>query len=117
MTPKSIRPIITINSSIYCKQCNQKTGERNMESQSSDERYNVFIENINDGVYELDKHGKFSYFNESMAKILGYSEEEIMGENFDRFLDERYARAARNLFYKIWVARKGFSNIVWYVYY
>ena len=86
-----------------------------MESQSSDERYNVFIENINDGVYELDNHGKFSYFNESMAKILGYSKEEIMGENFSRFLDERYARAARNLFYKIWVARKGFSNIVWEV--
>ena len=86
-----------------------------MESQSSDERYKVFIENINDGVYELDNHGNFSYFNESMAKILGYPDEEIMGKNLTRFLDESYARAARNLFYKIWVTRKGFSNIVWEV--
>ena len=86
-----------------------------MKSQPSDERYKIFIENINDGVYELDNHGNFSYFNESMAKILGYSKEEIMGENLTRFLDESYAREARNLFYKIWVTRKGFSNNVWEV--
>ena len=49
------------------------------DSQLSDERYKVFIDDIDNAVYELDTHGNFSYFNDSLCKIFGYSREEIQG--------------------------------------
>ena len=39
-------------------------GER-AATRLSDERYRAFIESINDGVYEVDIHGNFIYFNDA----------------------------------------------------
>ena len=86
-----------------------------MDSNSdfSDERYKVFIEDIDNAVYELDIHGNFSYFNDSLCKILGYSREEIQGQNFINLMDKTQTRAARNLFNKVWVTREGISDLTW----
>ena len=43
----------------------------------SSERYQAFIENIEDGVYEVDIHGNFLYFNQSLCKR---SEERRVGK-------------------------------------
>ncbi|MCP4682695.1 MAG: PAS domain S-box protein, partial [Desulfobacterales bacterium] len=79
----------------------------------SDERYRVFIENINEGVYELDIHGNFTYFNEPLCKILGYARDEIQGRNFSKFMDKKNARSAYGEFTRIWVTHKGFSDLIW----
>jgi len=100
---------------IITVKCHNSTGLTIMNSNSSlsNERYKVFIENINDGVYELDNYGNFSYFNDSMCKILGYSRKQIKGQNFSKFMDAKHVRAARNAFNKIWVTREGFSDLIW----
>ncbi len=79
----------------------------------SDERYRVFIENINDGVYELDIYGNFTYFNDPLSKIFGYSRDEIQWHNFSKFMDKKNARTAYDAFAKIWVTHKGFSDLIW----
>jgi diguanylate cyclase (GGDEF)-like protein/PAS domain S-box-containing protein len=50
---------------------------------ASEERYRTILENIEDGYYELDLKGNFTFFNESCCKIFGYSREEMtpMSEN------------------------------------
>ncbi|MDI6726859.1 MAG: PAS domain S-box protein, partial [Smithellaceae bacterium] len=47
----------------------------------SEERYRTIIENIEDGYYETDLTGRFTFSNNSLLKILGYDREEIL--NFD----------------------------------
>jgi len=79
----------------------------------SDERYRAFIENINDGVYELDGNANFTYFNDSLRKILGYPSDEIQWQNLGKFMEKKQARIAHNSFIRIWVTRKGFSDLVW----
>ena len=79
----------------------------------SDERYRAFIENINDGVYELDGNANFTYFNDSLSKILGYPRDEIQWQNLAKFMEEKQARVAHNSFIRIWVTRKGFPDLVW----
>ena len=45
----------------------------------SEERYRTILENIEDGYYELDGDGRFSFFNDSCRKIFGYDSDELMG--------------------------------------
>ena len=44
-------------------------------------KYRTILENIEEGYYELDLAGNFTFFNDSMCRIMGYPREELMGMN------------------------------------
>ncbi len=50
-----------------------------------EQRYRTIIEGTQEGYYEVDLKGRFTFFNDSMCNILGYSSEELMGVNARRF--------------------------------
>ena len=77
------------------------------------ERYKAFVENISEGVYEVDIHGNFVYFNDSLCRVFGFSREEIQSENFSRFMSESYSRQASETFAGILRTGKGISNLLW----
>jgi PAS domain S-box-containing protein len=79
----------------------------------SEERYRTFIESIHDGVYEVDVHGNYTYFNNSLCRIFGYPREEIYLHNYSKFMDEDRAKAAFKIFNKIFKTGKGISDIIW----
>ncbi len=45
----------------------------------SEERYRTIIETMEDGYYEVDLAGNFTYVNEAMAQLTGYSAKELLG--------------------------------------
>jgi PAS domain S-box-containing protein/putative nucleotidyltransferase with HDIG domain len=47
----------------------------------SEKRYKNIIDNIHEGYFEVDLAGNFTFFNDSMCRILGYSRQELMGMN------------------------------------
>ncbi|MBW2637885.1 MAG: PAS domain S-box protein, partial [Deltaproteobacteria bacterium] len=47
----------------------------------SDRRYKNIIDTIHEAYFEVDLSGNFTFFNNSMCRILGYSREELMGMN------------------------------------
>jgi PAS domain S-box-containing protein len=51
----------------------------------SNERYKSILDNIEEGYYEVDISGRFTFFNTSMSAILGYSEEEMIGMDYRHF--------------------------------
>jgi PAS domain S-box-containing protein len=59
------------------------TKRKNAEDdlQNSEEKYRTILENIEEGYYELDLAGNFTFFNDSMCRIMGYPREELMGMN------------------------------------
>ncbi|MBW2095388.1 MAG: PAS domain S-box protein [Deltaproteobacteria bacterium] len=79
----------------------------------SSERYRAFIENIGEGVYEVDIHGNFLYFNNSLCRIFGYSREEIQFQNFAKFMDEEHGQKAFKTFNRIYETGQGISNLLW----
>jgi PAS domain S-box-containing protein/putative nucleotidyltransferase with HDIG domain len=54
----------------------------------SEEKYRTILENIEDGYYEVDLEGNFTFFNDSLCRIHGYLREELMGMNYWRHVDE-----------------------------
>jgi PAS domain S-box-containing protein len=77
------------------------------------ERYKAFIENIDDGVYEVDLGGNFLYFNDALCRVFGFPREEIHGQNFSKFMDEDRRRGAFEAFHKIYTTGKGFKDLIW----
>jgi PAS domain S-box-containing protein len=58
----------------------------------SEERYRNILSNIEDGYYEVDIAGNFTFFNNSLCKILGYPEEEMLGMNNRVYMDKETER-------------------------
>ncbi|WP_051185077.1 PAS domain S-box protein [Desulfatiglans anilini] len=79
----------------------------------SSERYQAFVENIGEGVYEIDILGHFTYFNNSLARIFGYPPEEILYRSFSIFMDEDYARKGFDTFNKIYRTGEGINDMIW----
>jgi two-component system cell cycle sensor histidine kinase/response regulator CckA len=52
------------------------------------DRYRDILENISEGCFEVDLAGNFTLLNPSMAKILGYAAEDLLGVNFKAFMNE-----------------------------
>ena len=51
------------------------------ELRRSDERYTSIIENIEEGYFEVDLAGNFTFVNDALCRIAGYPREELIGMN------------------------------------
>jgi len=55
----------------------------------SERRYRILIEQAVDGIYVMDRNGKYLLVNSKFCKMLGYAEGELLGLNFlDTYPDE-----------------------------
>ncbi len=55
-------------------------------------RYRTIIESTDDGYSELDADGNFTFFNDAMCRILGYSREEMLEMNIRQLFDQENAQ-------------------------
>ncbi len=53
----------------------------------SEEKYRTIIQSIEDGYYEVDIAGNFTFHNDSLCRILGYPPDELMGMNNQQYAD------------------------------
>ncbi len=54
----------------------------------SEEQYRSVVENSHEGILIVDDASHFLYANDELSRILGYSHDEIMDQNFQAFLDD-----------------------------
>lgn len=81
----------------------------------SEEKYRTILNNIEEGYFEVDLAGNFTFFNESMRKILGHKKYELMGMNNRDYMDEENSRKVFNIFntvYKTGQASKIYNYVL-----
>ena len=88
-------------------------GETCVSGDPSDEQLLDLIDDSGASVYEMDNHGNFTDFSNSLCRALGYTREEILHQNLGKFMDTRQARKFHAAFNKVWVTHRGFSNLIW----
>lgn len=54
---------------------------RTAELKKSEEKYRTILENIEDGYYEIDLDGNFTFFNDSLCQMIGYHEHKLKQTN------------------------------------
>lgn len=79
----------------------------------SEERYRSILESIEDGYYEVDIAGNFTFFNDSMCQILGYSKEEMMGMNNRQYTDQKNAKKLYQAFNKVFRTEQSAKGFEW----
>lgn len=73
---------------------------------ASEEKYRTLLENIEDSYYEVDLAGNFTFFNKNLLKILGYTENEIMGMNYRQYCSESVSIQVLKAFNDVYVTGK-----------
>ncbi len=67
----------------------------------SEERYRTIIEQMAEGYFEVDLRGNFTFVNDAECRNLGYTREELIGENNRLFSDEKGSKDLYLLFNQI----------------
>lgn len=79
----------------------------------SEEKYRTIIEKIEDGYYEVDLAGNFTFFNDSLCRIQGYSRDELMGMNYKYYLDNDNAKRVYKTFNEVYKTGKPTKAFDW----
>lgn len=65
------------------------------EIKASEDKYRLLVENLNEGIWYIDKDSHTTYVNQHMAEMLGYTVEEMQGKHLFSFMDERGVELAK----------------------
>ena len=67
------------------------TGQKRMEHtlRESEEKYRRLVETLMEGIWVLDKDANTTFVNPSMARMLGYTVDEMLGMHLFSFMDEQ----------------------------
>ncbi|MFP4531604.1 MAG: PAS domain S-box protein [Desulfobacterales bacterium] len=80
---------------------------------ASEEKYRSILNSIEDGYFEVDLSGNFTFFNDSMCRILGYSSAELIGMNNREFMDKENADIVFQAFNRVFTTGKSLKTFDW----
>ena len=108
--------VIQIAGEDYMVSVVQDITERKKAEQAlrkSEERFRTTLEKIEDGYYEVDLAGNFTFFNDSMCRMLGYAKEEIMGMNNREYTSVDTAKIIYRTFNEVYRTGKSMKAVGW----
>lgn len=65
---------------------------------TSEEKYRTILERMEEGYFEVDIHGKFTFCNHAMGRILGTQENHLIGRTITEWMDRDNALLLENVF-------------------
>ena len=83
--------------------------------QENEEKYRTILDNIEDGYFEVDLKGNFTFFNNSVCRILGYSPLQMVGMNNRQYMDEKNAKKVFETFNRVYRTGKPAKGFDWEV--
>jgi len=82
------------------------TEQRKIEAER--EKYQVFVENVEDGCFEVDLAGNMTFVNDAGCQTYGYPREEFLGMNYRRYTTPETAKMLYKVFNAVY--RTGISD-------
>lgn len=82
----------------------------------SKEKYHSILENIEDGYYEVDLKGSFTFFNNSLSRLLGYSPSAMAGMNYREFMSSENAQKVYQTVHQVYKTGKSAKGFDWEIF-
>ena len=79
----------------------------------SEEKYRTILDNIEDGYFEVDLEGNFTFFNDALCRIIGYSATAMTGMNNRQYMDEENAKKVFQTFNRVYETGKPSRGFDW----
>jgi len=81
----------------------------------SEEKYRTILESSEEGYYEIDLAGNYTFFNNVLCRSLGYDRDEMTGMNYRRYTDAETAKKLFTLFNGIYNTGQPLARAVYEV--
>jgi len=82
----------------------------------SEEKYRSILENIEDGYYETDIAGNYTFFNDSLCRIFGYPGDELLGVSYKKTTDKETADMVYQVFNKVHMTREPIKGLQYMIF-
>jgi PAS domain S-box-containing protein len=79
----------------------------------SEEKYRTILESTQEGYFEVDLAGNFTFFNDAMCRLYGYSKEEMMDMNYRVYTDKENAKKLFQTFNKVYKTGEPTEGFDW----
>ncbi|PKN52719.1 MAG: hypothetical protein CVU55_05690 [Deltaproteobacteria bacterium HGW-Deltaproteobacteria-13] len=79
----------------------------------SEEKYRDILENMEEGYFETDLAGNFTFFNETVCRVMGYNKEELMGMNNRQHTDEKDLKEVFQAYNKVYTTGEPIKEFCW----
>jgi PAS domain S-box-containing protein len=68
----------------------------------SEKKYRTILEEMEEGYYEVDLAGNFTFVNDAMSRILGYSPDELIGMNYKTYTEKENVKAVFEAYNRVY---------------
>jgi PAS domain S-box-containing protein len=79
----------------------------------SEEKYRTILETIEEGYYEVDLTGNFTFVNDSLCRMMGYTKDELMGMNNRQYMNEETAEKVYQVFKRLYATGEPYEAFDW----
>ncbi len=79
----------------------------------SEERYRTILETTQEGYYEVDIKGNFTFLNDSFCRIQGYTRDELMDVNNRQCVDKESAQKIYQAFNQVYTTGEPYKAFDW----
>ncbi len=93
------------------------TERKNAEEvlRQSEEKYRNILETIEEGYFETDLEGAFTFYNEALGDVLGYNADELLGMHYRQYADHRNAKKLFISYVKVLRTGQPLKDLNWEV--
>jgi diguanylate cyclase (GGDEF)-like protein/PAS domain S-box-containing protein len=81
----------------------------------SEEKYRTILESIQEGYFEVDLNGNFTFCNDSMSRLTGHSKEDLLGMNHKQFTNEETAKEVFQAFDEVYTTGEPSKGFDWQI--
>jgi len=97
---------------------NQRFSESQKEAalealRQSEEQYRSILENMQEGYYEVDLAGNYTFVNASICRNIGYSRDELINLNYKQYTEAQEAARVFEAFNKVYKTGEPIQEFSW----
>jgi PAS domain S-box-containing protein len=114
---ETITPIVYKNDRATLGSFMDITERKRMEAalRQSEEKYRNILETIQEGYFEVDLNGNFTFCNNSMSRLTGHSKEELLGMNHRQFTNEETSKEVFQAFSEVYNTEEPSKGFDWQI--
>jgi len=81
----------------------------------SEKKYRIILENIQEVYFEVNLAGNFTFFNDSVCRVLQYSRKELMGMNNRQYIDKEELKKVFKAYNKVYKTGKPLKEFGYWI--